>query len=240
MSESLPTAAPIAAEAIDRLTEQLEMMNARMQRWDQLQEMLESTLAIGVDTLDERARGIEADLRLRGLMTLAERLTKPETLAVLTSLVERSDQLGRLAELADAAPDLIAIAVDTFDEWALKCRAEGVDLMAAARRSLHAALWLGERIREEELERLGVLLRSDLMDPRALQVVGNAATALAESQQSAASAEQPPQAGLFAGLRALGDPETRRSLAFLLQFARSFGARVGKPCSGASPSPEKP
>ena len=126
--------------------------------------------------------------------------------------------------------------VDVVDDWASQCGKEGIDIFEAVRRGLRAALWLGQRISEEELQRLGMLLRSDLLDPYALEVVGNAATALAECQQAASEADKPQRLGLFAGLRALGEPRTQQSLAFAIQFSRAFGDLVGKPCNGSDES----
>lgn len=241
-SSTPPTLTDAAAE---QLTRQLEELNARMAKLDGLQASLESLTAIAVDVVDEQAKGLGGsstppDQRLAGLATLVERLTRRETLAALTAVADRAPQLERLASFADAAPDAFATLVDVFDEWAQRCGEQGIDLVEAARRGLQVALWLGQRISEDELERLGLLLQSDVLNPDALQVVGNAATALAESQKASHEAPRPPRAGLFAALRALGDPETQQSLAFAMHFAQAFGARVGRPCSGAPEDKETP
>lgn len=226
-------------EAISRrLLTQLEELNGRLAKIDRLQESAAAFAAIACDVLDERAQGLgktggDADERLAGLAQLAERLTRRETLSALVALADRAPELERLAALSDTVPDLFATLVDVVDDGARRCGAEGLDIAAALRGGLRTALWLGQRISAAELERLGLLLRSDVLDPSALQVVGNAATALVHCQREACDSAAPARAGILATLRSLRDVKTQQSIAFALQFARAFGDLVGQPCSGA-------
>ncbi|TWT88624.1 hypothetical protein Mal64_21090 [Pseudobythopirellula maris] len=234
---------PAAEEVSRRLVAQLEELNGRLAKLDRLQESFETFGAVACDVLDERAQGLGetgsgADERLAGLTQLAERLTRRDTLSALVALADRAPELERLAALVDSAPDLVATLIDVIDEWARRCGEEGLDVAEALRSGLRTALWLGQRISEVELERLGFLLRSDVLDPSALQVVGNAATALVQCQRDACEAPSPRRAGAFASLRSLSDPKTQQSIAFALQFSRAFGELVGQPCSNSSPTPK--
>ncbi|MCO6042320.1 hypothetical protein NG895_00230 [Aeoliella sp. ICT_H6.2] len=228
---------PPSARDVARLSEQLDELNARLLKLDHVQQSLESIAAISVDVADEQAQRCgDTDRRIAQAMALVERLTRPEALAALNNLAERAPQLEYLLSLVDTAPDALAMFTDVVDDWAQSYSEQGVDLIEAVRRGIRAAVWLGERISEQELERLGTLLRSDMLDPNALAVVANAATALAQTQQATHQSDRPQKAGLLSGLRALSNPRTQQSLAFAIQFSQAFGDLVGQSCCGSTES----
>lgn len=128
-----------------------------------------------------------------------------------------------IAQLIEMAPNLIAAAVDTLDDEASRAAARGQDLDRAIRNGLAAALYFGERISAEQLDALGDLLRSDVLHRESIDVVARMGAALVE-----ASGKPRGSAGLFTLLAALGDEKIRRSLAFLIEFARGFGAALDR------------
>lgn len=153
----------------------------------------------------------------------------------LNARLDRLEPLQKSAEsVVGGLPDLLATLVDVFDDWAAAQAQRGVHVAEVLEQALRTALWLGERISEVELERLAMLLRSDVIDRKALEVVGNAATALVECQRTACEKPKPEEAGLLAAWAALRDPQTRQSLAFAIRFSKEFGKLVGKPCRGSS------
>jgi hypothetical protein len=89
----------------------------------------------------------------------------------IQGLASRLPQLAAAAEMADEVPNLVAIVTDVFDEWAVKLKADGIELETAIRQGLHTALWMGQRVSEVELDRMGMLLRSDVMDESAVETV---------------------------------------------------------------------
>ena len=235
---------PAADEAtLPMLLDEVRRLNRRLDQLDSAQSAAESFVAVLADIADERSAalrqdGAPVDERLAGLATLLDRASRPEVLSALTTMVEQAPRLAQLAQLAESIPDVFATTVDVIDDWAAQQSAEGVDVLTALQRGLKTALWLGQRISEVELERLGVLLRSDVVDPAALHVVGNAATALVACQEAACASREPEHAGLLTGLRALGDRNTRQSLAFAIRFSKAFGELVGKPCRGFNETEE--
>lgn len=247
--QTIPPAMSDGSAALLRsLVHEVQCLNERLDRLDSLQQAAESLASIATDVFDEQTRNLVGsasppDQRLAGLLELAERLTRKPTLDALAALADRAPQLAELAKHAEAAPDLFAMLVDVFDEWAAQQAEEGLDVGVALRNGLRTALWLGNRISEAELDRLGMLLRSDVIDPRALEVVSNAATALVQCQQAASQATSPERAGLLAGLRALGNRETQQALAFAIRFSQKFGQRIGKtscqPCNTSQPRDTK-
>jgi hypothetical protein len=80
---------------------------------------------------------------------------------------------------------------------------------------------------------LDTLLRSELTDARAINVISAAARALVTGADRAA-AGPPASMGVFALLRTLRDPDVSRGLAFLIQVAKAFGQQLA---SGRQPAP---
>lgn len=164
-------------------------------------------------------------------MTMAESLAEAaDPSALLNRLLERVEQVaaavGRLEKTAAEVPNLAGIAADTFDDWAAGMVGQGIDLEKAARQGLHAALWLGQRVSEPELERLGILLRSDVLDPHALATIGKLGRAMATCHEGACDVPSPGRLGPVGLLRALSDPDVQRALAFVVQVARCFGSQL--------------
>lgn len=158
---------------------------------------------------------------------LADRLQDPSTVAALNRLLDQaedlSESIAKAKEMQEVIPNLVAMATDVFDEWAVKLKDDGIDLEASLRQGLHAVLWLGSQIRTEELERLGYLLRSDVMNEHSVETVGMAGSALASCRRGTCEHPVPKRVGLFGLLSAMRDPNTQRALAFALQFAKCFG-----------------
>lgn len=192
---------------------------------------LPDLVATLVDTVDEKARAAGAariDLTGRGqaLVELLELATRPDSLAAVRELLAGLPRLAQLAELAGQAPDLIGILVDTLDDHAATAAAGGLQVHEALTRGLRAALWLGSRISETELQRLDELLQSGLISAEATAVIGRAATALVDSQRESGS-RPAERIGPFGLIGALRDPQLQKTLAFAVRFARSFGRHVG-------------
>ena len=163
---------------------------------------------------------------------LVDRLQEPQTIAALNRLLDQAEDLSRTIEkakeLQQELPNLLAIATDVFDEYAVKLKEQGIDLEASLRQGLHAVLWLGSQIRTDELERLGYLLRSDVMNEHSVETVGMAGSALASCRRGTCEHPVPKRIGLFGLLGAMRDPDTQRALAFAVQFAKCFGGVLEK------------
>lgn len=176
---------------------------------------------VGIDALKTHA------------MILAKLESIEQRLATLEQRGAPTD--GAPAALSDAAalllelgPKAVATLVDMLDAEVANAAARGQDVDLAVRNGLTAALYFGERISAQQLDALGLLLRSDVLHPHAIDIVGRLGAALA-----AAAHEPRGSAGLRAALGALRDEHVRRSLAFLFAFARRFGAAlddgIGRP-----------
>ncbi|WP_158633621.1 DUF1641 domain-containing protein [Tautonia sociabilis] len=237
-SAESPTASPFEAsraDLLDRLLDRLEHIDRVASRLERLADEAPPLMATAVDALDDSCRrlaestGAGADERLGRVLRLLERLTDNDTSRALDALLDRIDRIEPLLERLDQLPGLLAVLVDALDESAGRLARQGIDVEVSLRQGVHALLWLGQRIREPELERLGILLRSDVLEPHALAVVGKTGRALAACHEGACDGATLEQVGPIGLLRALGDPDVRRSLAFAVQVGKRFGQSLSAP-----------
>ncbi|MEZ4384512.1 MAG: DUF1641 domain-containing protein [Nannocystaceae bacterium] len=154
-------------DALARIEARLERMEERMARLDAVTEQAPGLAATAGDIFDEWARDDgRADLRLRALASLVEKLTRPEVLATLDSAVS----------MAEAMPGVVATGVDTFDELITEANASGVDVDASVKTLLRLLVHADQaltRARQAPPRRLGAfgLLRA-LRDPGVQRAMG--------------------------------------------------------------------
>jgi hypothetical protein len=202
-------ARPNQLELLARIDARLERIEARLATLDPLLDAVPGILAMAGDTVDELADELgDVDERMRGLVALAERVSRPATLA----------QLHALFDLLDAGPGLLALAGDTVDDLAREAEARGIPLEQIVPELRRA---LGSMLRLLTSSQVKQLLDSDLLLPGAIAALGSAARAMA----SAARAPE-TQLGLFATLFAMREPEVQRAVGFAIDVARRFGTHV--------------
>ena len=220
----------------DRLAEPetVEMLHRLLDHANTLDQVLQAAgdvpnlLAIAVDFFDAIARraaeqNINLEERAAGLLDLLRQVTEPQNRRAIESLVSALPALAEGSKLAEQLPNLLATATDVFDEWAVRLKADGIELEESVRRGLHAVLYLGGQIRSEELDRIGFLLKSDVLSEQAVETVGLAGSALSRCRQGTCDQPVPPRVGLFGMLKAIRDPNSQRAISFALQFAKCFG-----------------
>lgn len=225
---------PQTAEVLHKLLDQAETL----ERMLALAGELPNVLAIAIDFFDAIIRkasndGIDIEERATRLFNLVVQITEPANIKAMERLVSRLPKLESGSVLLDELPNLMATAVDVFDDWATQVKKEGIDLEQSLRQGLHAALYLGGQIRKEELDRIGYLLKSDVMSENSVATVGMAGSALSSCHQGTCEHPVPKRVGIFGLIGALRDPNTQRALSFGLQFAKCFGGVIDKnPASG--------
>ncbi len=215
---------PRIAEVLHRLLDHAESFDQALS----LASELPNLLAIAVDFFDAVSRkasqdGIDIEKRATSLVKLLTQVTEPSNMRAIEQLVSQLPRLAQGSQLLDELPNLVATAVDVFDEWATQVKSDGIDLEQSLRQGLHAALYLGGQIRKEELDRIGYLLKSDVMSENSVATVGMAGSALSSCHQGTCEHPVPKRVGLFGLLGAIRDPNTQRALSFGLQFAKCFG-----------------
>jgi hypothetical protein len=222
-----PTLASVA-ELLGRIDARLTAIEAKVDAVTRASAVIPDAVATVTDTFDGavrtmQQRGIDVDARASAVLSLLERVSQPKTLAALESLVA----------LGESIPHSIAAATDTLDGMARRAQDAGIDLDERAR----LLLACGERLTSPEalaalqlvlgrIDALQNVLRSGLLEASSVAVVARAGAAIAET-----AAEPPAQAGPFALVRALSDPNVQRSLSLAIRFAQRFGASLGEPLS---------
>ena len=163
---------PETRAALVHLLDRLDTIERAVDVLDRIEHQWSPVLQTTADVVDDELtraanRGVVLDERAGEALTLAEKLTEPDTVEVLTALIDRLDQLEQLAALADQLPDATMIAVDTIDEALTQAADRGVVLDERAREGLQllekmtepdTAQALGAVLdRAEHLERLSAL-----------------------------------------------------------------------------------
>ncbi|PEN09461.1 hypothetical protein CRI93_01670 [Longimonas halophila] len=167
------------------------------------------------------AHGVDLDERMHLALQLTERLTAPKTVETLTRLMNRMDDVDRLIDLADQAPQAANMLVDMFDDAYRAAEASGHDPELVLRRTAEALSELSAFVGSDEFT---ALKDSGILDPQAVSVVGKAGDALADCRRECG--DEPPQVGLWGLFKALRDPDTRRALGFLTSFGKHFGRKL--------------
>jgi uncharacterized protein YjgD (DUF1641 family) len=166
---------PETREALVHLLDRLDTIERAVDLLDRLEHQMPHAIETGADMLDDELtraaeRGVVFDERAGEALRLAEKLTEPETVDVLTALLDRLDRLEQLAALADQVPDAAMITVDSIDEALTRAAERGVVLDERAQEGLvllekmtepDTAQALGAVLdRAEHLERLSELAAS--------------------------------------------------------------------------------
>jgi hypothetical protein len=134
---------------------------------------------------------------------------------------EAVDGLRPLLTLAQQAPAVVAVLIDSFDEAMRTANDKGIDVERGLLNGAEAALRFGATMDAEKVRELDALLKSGVLAPGTLRVIGELGRALTET------AAAPPAAfGPLGLLKAFGQPDVQRALGFLVTFAERFGRRL--------------
>lgn len=230
---------PETSEALHRLLDHAGSLDRMLT----LVSDVPNLLAIAVDFFDEICRqasqqGIDIEQRGGRLLQLLVQVTEPGNLQAIEKLVSRLPKLEQGSALLEELPNLLAIAMDVFDEWAADQKAAGIDLEQSVRQGLHAVLYLGGKIHKEELDRIGYLLKSEVLSENSVATVSMAGAALSSCHKGTCEHPVAKRVGLFGLLNSIRDPNTQRALSFGLQFAKCFGGVLDQtqPSEQRSPS----
>jgi hypothetical protein len=219
---------------------ELDALVARLERATNAIEALTAqvvpALAIAGDSVDEfvsraDARGVHMDSRLHDAAALLERITAPDTMRALQTLVDRLPQLEQLLTLADQAPGFVAMGVDTMDELMRDLQRRGVDVETGLLNGASAALRFGAHIGPEQVNAIESVLTSGMLDPNVVTLIGRMGASLATAADAA-----PEPVGLFGALRALREPHVQKALGLLLTFAAEFGRHLDSAARGRARS----
>jgi len=196
-------------DALRDIAERLTVIEERTRGPAALAAELPNLAAAVGDVFDSEADKLgDAADRLKELMALAERLSRPDTLRALRVVVD----------LAEQAPNTVAIVADSLEEALATFEVSGKKLdvvlgglAETGRRSL-------ELLASPEFH---ALLDSPMFDPRMLETLSAVSRAVVESSQQGTE-----PLGFFGALRAMGQAPVQRAVGLALGVAAKFGAAM--------------
>ncbi|HKL88149.1 MAG TPA: hypothetical protein VJ884_04020, partial [Salinibacter sp.] len=132
---------PETRQALVHLLDRLDTIERAVDALERIEERMPDAVEMTADMVDEELtraaeRGVVLDERAGGALQLAEKLTEPHTVEVLTALIDRLDRLEQLAELADQLPDAAMVTVDSIDDALTRAADRGVVVDERAREGL--------------------------------------------------------------------------------------------------------
>lgn len=178
-----------------------------------LAEQAPGLAAMAGDMVDNAYRsaanhGIDLETRTATALHLLNRLTEPQMV----------QQVEGLLALADQLPGFVAMAGDMADDAYRSATNAGVDIEMMVKQGGIAAQRFSNLMCSPEFT---ALMDSGMLDPKAVRLLGNAASALVASQQ-----QHPQKLGPVGLLGALRDPEVQKALGFFMTFAKAFGRSI--------------
>jgi hypothetical protein len=148
--------------------------------------------------------------------------------ATLLAIDERTRAIADVAEglrplisLAQQAPAVVAVLMDSFDEAVRTANNKGIDVERGVLNGAEAALRFGATMDAEKVRELDALLRSGVLAPGTLRIIGELGRALTET-----AGAPPATPGVLGLLKALRQPDVQRALGFLVTFAERFGRHL--------------
>ena len=148
---------------------------------------------------------------------LAAMLSDPEIRQSLAVIVANAPTLAALAAMSTAWLQRGPEISDNINGLVRQLRSEG----AGDERGIGSALSLLKDL-GARTDQISALLDSAVLSPTTVQVIGNLGAAAAEADAKT-HGRQNQVGGLFAILGQLKDPDVQNTLAFLFEFARTFG-----------------
>ena len=137
------------------------------------------------------------------------------------AIAEVAEGLRPLMAFAQQTPAFVAVLMDSFDEAMRAAGGRGIDVERGVLNGAEAALRFGATMNAEKVRELDALLKSGVLAPSTLRIIGELGRALTET-----AAAPPATAGALGLLKALGQPDVQRALGFVVTFAERFGRRL--------------
>jgi len=227
VSATLSSRPPNTLEVLERIEAKLDRLERVLGPLSALGDV-PAVIGTAVETLDDRARGQEAELdaRLRGAVALLERLSRPGTL----------ERLHQAVDVVESLPTLLATAVDAIDDVAdpagldLHGRVEaGMKLLAQLTqpKTLDLLRHLLGHVTDPTPVATGVPaldayaaqgVNMEQLTREGLQLIGQVVVFLRHAQ-----ARGERRVGLLGAAKALRDPHVQRAVGFALSFLEGFG-----------------
>lgn len=208
---------PATLSALEAIVDRAE----RLESAATLIDTLPAQAAMLADITDDylgaaAAKGVDADARLRQLVRVAGKATDPRLLGALEKLVERGDDFAKAVDLLDQLPGAMATGVDVLDSAIARANERGIDIIELGAMLAHGGEQFARFFQGPEFK---ALIDSGVLDPAAIETVGQVGAALASTKQG----DAPRPVGFFGLMGAIRDDDVQRALGFAIEFGRRFG-----------------
>lgn len=198
------------ASALDQVEARLARIEGMLARFEGLAQQAPGLVAMGGDIADEWARRDgAADARLRSALALADRISRPEMLDMINTIVVQLEM----------APGLVAMAGDIVDELARQATRDGTNLQDATANLLGALQAFVKALAQPELQELW---ESGAFSPEAIGTMNQLARSVVRAKE-----EGEVRVGLFGAVGRMQDPDVQRAVGFALTMAKAFGESAG-------------
>ncbi len=207
---------------LERLLERVERLESRVEQFLGMANEAKQVAAIAADTMDETVaqlgkEGVDIQQRAMQGAALLKTMTEEKTLRTLDRLVKHIGDLEPAVEMLGQLPGMLAMAGDIFDETVQDLAKKGIDVEKVARNFAYGMQKTALLMGTEPFE---ILMNSAILEPSTLRVVSLMGESMGKAQNN------PQPVGLFGLLGALGDPEVKRAVGFLIEMARHLGKHL--------------
>ncbi|MGM0558509.1 MAG: DUF1641 domain-containing protein [Myxococcota bacterium] len=200
----------LLADRADKLEQTIALLDQLPGQVAMFADMADSYLSAAAES------GVDVDARLRQLARVAGKATDPTVLGALEKLVEHGDDFQKAVELLDDLPASFATMVDVADAAIARAAENGIDVVELGRTLASGSSQLARFVQSREFR---TLLDSGVLDPTAIETVGQVGEALASTK----SAGRTDDVGFFGLMGAMRDDHIQRALGFAVEFGRRFG-----------------
>jgi uncharacterized protein YjgD (DUF1641 family) len=208
---------PAMLDTLESLADRADKLEQTIELLDQLPGQMAMLADVADTYLSEAARnGVDVDGRLRQLARVAGKATDPKILGALETLVEHGDDFQKVVELLDSLPASFATTVDVIDAAIARAAENGIDVVELGRTLASGSSQLARFVQSHEFR---TLIDSGVLDPTAIETVGQVGEALASTKRAGRTQD----VGLFGLMGAIRDDNIQRALGFAVEFGRRFG-----------------
>ena len=221
---------------IDSLTESAnELRYAENNKWSNLAHQAPELLETGAK-LANASKAIDVDEVQRS--KILERLSDPNTLAQINSLLDRLPLIAFLAESTEGFLKRGETIADNLagmvGEMKLNERS-GVENLGSMLELLPKMQAVSEQVLGSELAGADLpkaidaghaMLNSGIMDKQVIETLGRVGKMLTDTYQNVSSQPVQPVGGFWAIMRASKDPDVEKSLGFAFAFAKAFAKHL--------------
>lgn len=170
---------------------------------------------------------------------LLQRLSDPQTLTLLNSLLDRLPLVAFLAEsmegfirrsetIADNVTDMVQdlkLGETKIDLDSLKALAEQLPKLQAVGEQLLNSDLAGEGLPKAVNASVN-LLNSGMLDKNVVDTLGHVGRLASQTYQEVSAQPVKPVGGIFAMMRAAKDPDVQKSVGFAFAFAKAFAKHL--------------